>query len=182
MPSGTLRQKRTSQDQERDSRLEFRIQRQRIVSASVSSQTEYEVLYDAQQAGEWSSLLRKTNIWDTIQGDITVVWDSYFEPAQGLAEIQYLHQVKSGNTRVVFDKGVCLQVEITWQDDRFSVADNKFGIYGFGASEEEARHDYEAFFVKFFTDIVNTPESQLAPSTLEYKQTLQAFGTLITDE
>ena len=63
------------------------------------------------------------------------------------------------------------------EDSHFIVSNKRFGIYGFGESEDDAMDDFNNSFIIYFDDIVNTPENSLGQSTLEFKKILLAFAT-----
>lgn len=177
MSSATPRRSYFKHDGRTDSHLRTSSQHELAAFATLSPSTEQIIYYVSEHVSEWTSLFKPTE-----PIGISTIWHAYIEPSEKYPQHRHLEEVSDGSSRVEFDEGLSLRIEITMQDDRYSVADNKFGIYGFGLSKEEALFDYEQFFVKFFRDITETPESELAESTLRYKHTLQAFGTLVTDE
>lgn len=95
-----------------------------------------------------------------------------------LPEIEYLQRLEHGDRVVELDKGLILQVEILYEEGRYIAYDHKFGIYGSGDSRQEALSDFNQFFVEFFAEIVESPDEELPPSTVEFKNTLTAFGKL----
>jgi len=91
-----------------------------------------------------------------------------------------LREVSFGSRKVAFDSGLLLAVTVERDGSIFVASDERFGLYGSGSSYEEALADYSKFFVEFFTDLDETPYSELPRSTCEFKRTLLAFGK-ITD-
>lgn len=90
-----------------------------------------------------------------------------------------LRYVVSGERRVVFDRGLALELYVVKDGRTVVVSDERFGLYGSGSTYQQALADYSDFFVDFFEDIVNTPSSELPPSTREFRRTLLAFGKLV---
>jgi len=89
--------------------------------------------------------------------------------------------VYEDKTLTIID-GSKLEVEISYESPHFIAFNKRFGIYGFGESEDEAMDDFNNAFIIFFDDIINTPENSLGQSTLEFKKILLAFATFQNNE
>lgn len=110
----------------------------------------------------------------------TPIWTSYVIVGReaSMTATHILKEISSGDRKVVFDRGLRLAVTIEWDGDLCLASDERFGLYGSGHSQEEAISDYSEFFVEFYSDIVNTPNRELPPSTQSLKRTLKTFGRL----
>ncbi|RKX26103.1 MAG: hypothetical protein DRP45_04425 [Candidatus Zixiibacteriota bacterium] len=102
-------------------------------------------------------------------------------PAATMPETHHLPRVSHGGRVVEFDRGLSLQLRISFEDGLFIASDSRFGLYGSGKSREQAFDDFSEFFVEFFAEITSSKDKDLPPSTREFKKTLAAFGTLRTD-
>ncbi len=91
--------------------------------------------------------------------------------------IKHFDKIVNGNKTLSIIDGSKLEVEISYEDPYFIAFNKRFGIYGFGESEDEAMDDFNNSFIIYFDDIVNTPENSLGQSTLEFKKVLLAFAT-----
>ena len=106
---------------------------------------------------------------------------SVIGPSEGVVDQRVMHvsRVSFGNRMVAFDRGLVLELNVVRDRDMTVISDAKFGFYGSGRTVEEALADYSNFFVDFFADIVDTPSSQLPPSTRAFRRLLLTFGRLV---
>ena len=88
----------------------------------------------------------------------------------------YLNSLKGDKIELVFHGGLALQVDIYFEDNHFIAFNEHFGIYGFGDKLDEALSNFNDSFIDFYDDIVNSPESELGESTLEFKRILLSFA------
>jgi hypothetical protein len=90
----------------------------------------------------------------------------------------FLDKIAFGNKEVIFNSGLTLKVDISFEDKHYIAYNETFGIYGFGENREEAINEFKEAFVDFYCDIVEMPERELGQSTIRYKNTLLSFATL----
>lgn len=90
----------------------------------------------------------------------------------------YFNQLQSKNQILTFDKGLSIEVSLELHDKSFSAFNEKFGIYGQGETTSEALSDFNQSFIEFYDIIVDTPDSELGKSAIEYKHILKSFATL----
>ncbi len=95
---------------------------------------------------------------------------------------RHLSKITYDNMELLFDKGVTLRVDISFEEGYAIAFNERFGIYGFGKNEEKALLEFNASFIDFYKDIVESPPEELGNSTLEFKKTLMAFATLKSNE
>jgi len=90
----------------------------------------------------------------------------------------FLSEIEYGSKRIIIHSGLSLAVQISFEDGYYIAFSEKFGVYGFGNDRNEALDDFKESFVDFYCDVVETPESELGQSTLEYKNTLVSFAII----
>jgi hypothetical protein len=134
----------------------------------------YYVGYDMAGQISKSMLLSKVdNNYEIFAIDHNVISTDIERPLKSL----YVDQLSSGIGRLIFDKGVSLKVDISFEGGSFIAYNERFGLYGFGQSHEEALKDFEESFIEYYINIVNTPNTELGESTIKFKKVLQSFAS-----
>jgi len=94
----------------------------------------------------------------------------------------HLNEISHGDKILKFSAGLSLELEITYEQNLYVTYNETFGIYGSGKTRDEAVRDFNSSFIEFYTDIVNTPDVELAESSIRFKERLQSFATLINSD
>lgn len=91
----------------------------------------------------------------------------------------HMERLCFGDKVLSIKSGLSLKVEVYLDDGNWIAFNERFGIYGFGASRQDALRDFQETFIEFYENIVNCPNENLGPSTIEFKTVLSSFATVV---
>jgi hypothetical protein len=91
-----------------------------------------------------------------------------------------IDSIKFQNTIIEFN-GDNLRAELSFGGSHFIVYEDKYGVYGFGDSPEEAFNDFKSSFIDFFAEIVDSNPEELGESTLLIRDKFSSYTRINND-